>query len=327
MTLRAARWGAYGMTAYGLLRMARVARNTAPRVATPWTADVVAIVPARDEARGIADCVNALRANGLRDVVVVDDASSDDTADLARQAGATVVGAPPLRAGQRGKAAACLTGAGTTRSEWLWFVDADVTVAPDALSRLLAVADESGASLVSALGRVATPTPAMAWLLPEVGLTLARRVDLETFASGQCLLVHRAAYDAVGGHDVTAVAEDLALARAVTHRGYVVRTVLGPDLYETRMYATLGEAWRGLVKNAADVRRTPKVEYAWLAATLLGGRRAYAMNVVVSAGGRLVARQPLWPAAAAPIAELWLIANWWRSRRRPPVAWKGRPVW
>lgn len=326
MTLAAARWGAYGMTACGLLRMARVARSTAPRVATPWTADVVAIVPARDEARGIAECVNALRANGLRDVVVVDDASSDGTAAIARTAGATVVAAPPLRTGRRGKPAACRAGAAAATSEWLWFVDADVTVAPDALSRLLAAADESGASLVSALGRVATPNAAMAWLLPEVGLTLARRVDLATFASGQCLLVTRAAYDAVGGHDATAVAEDLAVAQAMTRRGYVVRTVLGPDLYATRMYATVGEAWRGLVKNAADVRRSPRVEYAWLAATLLGGRRAYAANVVVSAGGRLVARQPLWPAVAAPLAEVWLIANWLRARRRPPVEWKGRPV-
>jgi chlorobactene glucosyltransferase len=326
VTLAAARWGAYGMTAYGLLRMARVARSTAPRVAAPWAADVVAIVPARDEEDGIADCVNALRANGLRDVVVVDDASSDGTAARAREAGARVVGAPPVRTGQHGKPAACRAGAAATASEWLWFVDADVTVARDALSRLLAAADESGASLVSALGRVETPNAAMAWLLPEVGLTLARRVDMETFASGQCLLVRREAYDAVGGHDVAAVAEDLALARALTQRGYVVRTVLGPDLYTTRMYATLGEAWRGLVKNAADVRRDPRVEYAWLAATLLGGRRAYAANVVVSAGGRLVSGQPLWPAVAAPAAEVWLVANWWRSRRRGRVTWKGRPV-
>ena len=322
MTARPARWLAYGMTAYGLARMARFAAHRAPRVAAPEPADVVAVVPARDEAAGIAACVEALRANGVREVVVVDDDSSDATAALAARAGARIV------AGGPGKPAACLAGAAASASAWLWFVDADVVVAPDGLARLLADADETGAALVSALGRVATPNAAMAWLLPEVGLTLARRIDLDdgTFASGHCLLVRRSAYDDVGGHDPGAVAEDLALARALTARGLVVRTVLGPDLYETAMYPTLGEAWRGLVKNAAGVRRRPAVEAAWLAATLLGGRRAYIAAVVVSAGGRLVSDAPVWPAIGAPIAEVWLIANWWRSRRRGPVLWKGRAV-
>jgi cellulose synthase/poly-beta-1,6-N-acetylglucosamine synthase-like glycosyltransferase len=311
--------------------MARFAAHTAPRVAGPWpgeAADVVAVVPARDETRGIARCVNALRANGVREVVVVDDASSDGTARLAAAAGARVVTAPPLPSGDLGKPAACRSGAAATAGEWLWFVDADVVVAADALARLLATAEESGAALVSALGRIATPNAAMAWLLPEVGLTLARRVDLAdgTFASGQCLLVRRAAYDDAGGHDVTAVAEDLALARALTARGLVVRTVLGADLYETAMYANLADAWRGLLKNAADVRRSPLAEAAWLAATLLGGKRVYAVNVVVSAGGRLVSGAPVWPAVAAPFAEMFLIANWWRSRRRGQVEWRGRAV-
>lgn len=322
------RWLAYGLTAYGLVRMTRFAAFTAPRVASPWSADVVAVVPARDEAATVGACVRALLATGVREVVVVDDASADGTRAAAEAAGARVVTAPPLAPGQVGKPVACRAGGAATDGEWLWFVDADVVVAPDALSRLLAAADESRAALVSALGRVATPTPAAAWLLPEVGLTLARRLDLAdgTFASGQCLLVRRAAYDAAGGHDTGAVVEDVALARALTARGAVVRTVLGPDLYETTMYRTLGEAWRGLLKNTAEVRRRPAVEAAWLAATLLGGRRGYAAQVAVSAGGRLVSRAPLWPAAAAPAAEVWLVANWWRGRRGAAVAWKGRPL-
>lgn len=318
----ARRWFAYGLTGYGVVRMAAFAQHRAPRVAERWDADVVAIVPARDEAPRVAACVRAV-APQVREVVVVDDTSSDGTAAVARDAGARVVASAI-----DGKAGACLTGARATSSEWLWFVDADTVVAPDALSRLLAHADETGASLVSALGTVATPTLASAWLLPEVGLTLARRVDLAegTFASGQCLLVARDAYDAAGGHDVTAVAEDLALARALTARGLVVETVLAPDLYETAMYASLGEAWRGLLKNAAEVRRAPLAEAAWLAATLLGGRAGYAANVVVSAGGRAVSGAPVWPAVAAPLAEVWFAVNWWRSRRRGPVTWKGRAI-
>ena len=311
--MTARRWLAYGVTAYGLARMARFAAHTAPRVASPWTADVVAVVPARDEAAGIAACVEALRANGVREVVVVDDASSDGTAALAAAAGARVLTAP----GHVGKPAACRLGTAATASEWLWFVDADVVVAPDALSRLLADADDTGAALVSALGRVATPTLGTAWLMPEVGLTLARRLDLDagTFASGQCLLVRRDAYDDAGGHDPAAVVEDLALARAVTARGRLVRVVLAPDLYETAMYGSLREAWDGLLRNAAETRPRPALDALLLAARLLGGRRAYAAQVVVSAGGRLVSRVPVWPAAGAPLAEAWLLANRRRARR------------
>jgi cellulose synthase/poly-beta-1,6-N-acetylglucosamine synthase-like glycosyltransferase len=318
------------MTAYGVVRMARFARHTAPRVPGPYAAaGVAAVVPARDEAGVIGACVAALRATGAGEVVVVDDGSADATADVAAAAGARVVAAPPLALGQVGKPAACRAGAAAARDAvWLWFVDADVVVAPDALARLLAHADETGADLVSALGRVATPTLAARWLLPEVGLTLARRLDLSdgTFASGQCLLIKRSAYAATGGHDVRAVVEDVALARAVTARGGRVETVLAPDLYETTMYATLGDAWRGLLKNSAEVRTKPLTEAAWLAATLAGGLPGYAAAVVVSAGGRAVAKAPVWPAVAAPLAELWLIANWWRARRRAPVPWKGRRV-
>ena len=54
-------------------------------------ADTVVIVPARDEAGSIADVVSALRGLGVARVIVVDDASSDRTAAIARAAGADVV--------------------------------------------------------------------------------------------------------------------------------------------------------------------------------------------------------------------------------------------
>jgi GT2 family glycosyltransferase len=322
--------------------MARFARHTAPRVLRPVAReDVVAVVAARDEAASVGACVTALLANGVREVVVVDDGSTDGTADAARTAGARVVRAPPPEPGVAGKAAACAFGAAATSGEWLWFVDADVVVAPDALARLLAEADETGAALVSAFGRVATPTPATAWLLPEIGLGLARRLSLDAvadpssavaFASGQCLLVRRSAYDAAGGHDVTATVEDVALAARVKARGLPVRVVLGPDFYTTAMYGTLGEAWNGLRRSASTVRPSAVREVASLAAALLpvllwrtrAGKAAYAAQVVASAGGRWVSGAPVWPAAGAPFAQAWLAANALAAHRRAPVRWRGR---
>ena len=70
---------------------------------------VAAIIPAKDEADRIAATVDAVRSlNRVDLVVVVDDGSSDATADLARAAGALVVRHPR----NRGKAAAMTSGAG-----------------------------------------------------------------------------------------------------------------------------------------------------------------------------------------------------------------------
>jgi hypothetical protein len=75
----------------------------------PGAATVAAVIPAKDEAERIAATVAAVRGiPGVDLVVVVDDGSSDATAEIAREAGAEVV----RHARNRGKAAAMTTGAG-----------------------------------------------------------------------------------------------------------------------------------------------------------------------------------------------------------------------
>lgn len=83
-----------------------------------------AVVPARNEASTIADVISALRACAyVREVLVVDDGSSDESADVARAAGAKV-----LRRDARGgsKAHAMAMGVAATDAEAIFFVDADV---------------------------------------------------------------------------------------------------------------------------------------------------------------------------------------------------------
>lgn len=80
-----------------------------PPTTQPTTPTVAAVIPAKDEADRIAATVRAVRGiPGVDLVVVVDDGSSDDTAEIAREAGAEVV----RHARNRGKAAAMTTGAG-----------------------------------------------------------------------------------------------------------------------------------------------------------------------------------------------------------------------
>ena len=67
---------------------------------------------------------------------MVDDGSTDATAEVAARFGATVVAAPPLPDGWLGKPWACDVGAGAAAGDHLLFLDADTWLAPDALARL-----------------------------------------------------------------------------------------------------------------------------------------------------------------------------------------------
>jgi hypothetical protein len=323
---------------------------------------VSVVVPARDEAGRVGTCVAALLAQdaAVAEVVVVDDGSADATAAEAARAGARVEPAPPPRRGVAGKAAACANGARlASAGRWLAFVDADVVLAPEALSRLLAACLAGGAAAASPLARQATRTWWEELLLPDLGLAVAERLDLgavadpgrpAAFLSGQCLLVRRDAYDAVGGFGAvaTSLVEDVALAGRLKAAGHRLEVRLAPGLAAVRMYGRFGDLWAGLAKNLAEVWGAGTAPLAWQAARTAAGwapwlalaarprgpaARRIAMaggllQLTVRAGGRLVAGADPRLALAYPVADLVLLAVYADSVRRrrtgAPLTWKGR---
>ena len=323
---------------------------------------VSVVVPARDEAGRVGTCVAALLAQdaAVAEVVVVDDGSADATAAEAARAGARVEPAPPPRPGVAGKAAACAHGARlATAGRWLAFVDADVTLAPEALSRLLAACLAGGAAAASPLARQATGSWWEELLLPDLGLAVAERLDLDAvadpgrpaaFLSGQCLLVRRDAYVAVGGFEAVAASlvEDVALARRLKAAGHRLEVRLAPGLAGVRMYGRFGDLWEGLAKNLAEVWGAGPGSLAWPAARAAAGwapwlalaaarpRGAAArvaaagglLQLTVRAGGRLVAGADPRLAVAYPLADLVLLAVYADSVRRrrtgTTLTWKGR---
>lgn len=309
----------------GLVRMARTARGfLVPDPAAP-AIDVTVVVPARDEAEGIGACVASLRVQA-RDVVVVDDASTDDTAQVAGAAGARVIrlaGDPP--AGWTGKARACWTGARDVETEWLAFVDADVVLHERALPTLAAATEATSTSVAGGL-RCRSFWDRL--LLPELGLVLAQEGLPPHFASGQCFLVRTDAYLAAGGHSHPAVrsslVEDRDLARALG--GHDAR--LGPRILSADMYRGLGQVWEGLVKNQAELHRALGRHLLWILGPV-ATRRPWAA-IVTSAGGRFAAGQNPTFGLLAPLARAVLAANYLasvsRHRRGRPVVWKGRAV-
>ncbi|HVL28916.1 MAG TPA: glycosyltransferase [Acidimicrobiales bacterium] len=287
--------------------------------------DVRVVVPARDEAGAVGDCVAAALVQAT-EVVVVDDASSDGTGEEAKAAGATVTrldGDPPP--GWTGKARACLAGADGAATEWLAFVDADVVLHPRALATMAAATAHTSTSIVGGLECRSF------WerlLLPELGLALVQEGLPRDFASGHCFLVRRDHYEAAGGHGHPgvrgSVLDDRDLARALG--GHDPR--IAPGLLRARMYRSGAGLRAGLVKNQAGLHGRPALHLAALLGPV-ATRRPWAA-VVVSAGGRAAAGQnPLYgvlaPAARLALAGLYA-ESWWRARTGRPVAWKGRPV-
>jgi chlorobactene glucosyltransferase len=235
----------------------------------PLPPHVSAVIPARDEARNIARCLRSLLASTYPalDIVVVDDHSTDGTGDFARDAAAgdprvRVIVPPPLPEGWFGKSWACATGAGATTGELLLFIDADTTLSPDLVVRLVNARATRAADLISIGGRqelgsfwerVVQPL-VFTMLLVRYGST--ERVGsspraTDKIANGQCILIRRDTYASIGGHGAVRdkVAEDLMLAQAVFRAGRRVSLVIGLDQLSTRMYTSLRELVQGWGKN------------------------------------------------------------------------------
>ena len=85
------------------------------------------IIPARNEETNLPKLLRSLTAQSPqpREIIVVDDASTDRTAEVAQQFGARVIRSLPLPNGWRGKTWACHQGAQVATGEMLLFLDAD----------------------------------------------------------------------------------------------------------------------------------------------------------------------------------------------------------
>ncbi len=254
-----------------LLWRQRASRSLDDEAASaPADAPLVSIViPARDEARNIARCLSSVLATSYPriEVIVVDDHSADATHALAesvasRDARARVLTNPDLPDGWFGKQWACTTGAGAARGEILLFADADTEHAPDLVTRAVNAMRSREADLLSIAGRQELGSFWERVVQPLVFALLALRYGstervttsphiTDKIANGQCLLIRRDAYDAIGGHAAVrqVVAEDLALAQRTFAHGRRVALVLGVDQLSTRMYTSLREIVRGWRKN------------------------------------------------------------------------------
>ncbi len=227
---------------------------------------VSVIIPARNEEQNIERVVRSIAPQGrLREMIVVDDASTDTTAEIL----AGLRGEFPLLrtfrleslpAGWMGKTHAAAAGAERATGEWLLFTDADTEHLPGSLEAMLGRAREEKADLLS----LSPGQQTVSWweksIIPYVFVQLAGIFPFEEVsdpaspqaaANGQYLLVRRSVYNEAGGFAAVRgeILDDVALARLVKRRGGRLVFLPGAEWVRTRMYSSFRGMWQGWTKN------------------------------------------------------------------------------
>jgi 4,4'-diaponeurosporenoate glycosyltransferase len=193
------------------------------------------IVPARNESENLPRLLRSIRGQRIQpaQVIVVDDASTDRTADIAREFGATVISPPELPEGWRGKTWACQHGANAASGELLLFLDADTWFEENGLAEVLAMYD-GGAFSVGPWHAVVRAHEQMS---AYFNLVMNCAV-VPNGLFGQMLLVEKDSYQHVGGHEAVKgrILENLALAGEFRRQGLAVRSFGGRGMLSFRMY-------------------------------------------------------------------------------------------
>lgn len=238
-------------------------------------ADEVAIlIPARDEARNIENCVRSALANEGAEVIVLDDNSSDETRAIVARIAADeprlrLLPGAPLPEGWCGKNWACVQLARSTDRPVFLFIDADVRLAPNAAADIAAWMEKSGAQLASGIPRQLFGTFSEKLLIPLIHFVLLaylplggmrrRRHPAYATACGQLIAVTAAAYRAIGGHGSirTTLHDGLALPRRFREARYHTDLFDATPLATCRMYQSDAATWKGLGRNAHEAMGSP----------------------------------------------------------------------
>jgi 4,4'-diaponeurosporenoate glycosyltransferase len=191
------------------------------------------------------------------EILVVDDCSTDRTAEVARQLGAKVIASKPLPDGWRGKTWACHQGAQAATGELLLFVDADTWFEADGFAHILS-GYTGGAFSVGPYHAVRKPYEQLS-LFFNCNMA-AGTVPRGLF--GQMLLVDRESYRRVGGHQAVRgrILENFWLAGQFRVACIPVQSVMGRGVFAFRMYPNgLRELIGGWTKGfASGAGQTPR---------------------------------------------------------------------
>jgi hopene-associated glycosyltransferase HpnB len=286
------------------------------------TPDVDVIVPARDEAETIGPVIASLldqQYAGRFRVILVDDDSTDGTAEIARAVAAArdnsslrVISAARKPPAWSGKLWAVSQGVACAEAAVLLLADADIVHDPRHLATLVARLNSPRVDMVSEMVRLNCSSPAEKWLVPafvyffQMLYPFARVNDPHSTvaaAAGGTVLIRREALERIGGIESIkgALIDDVTLAKAVKRGG---RIYLGHSglAVSIRRYPRAADLWDMITRTAFTQLR---YSAPLLALTLVGLTLVWWVPPAAAlfGGGRLgTPWLGAWPGAAWPRA-------------------------
>ena len=317
------------------------------------------IIPARNEEANLPKLLRSLATQSLRpqEIIVVDDASTDRTAAVARENGARVIRSQPLPKDWRGKTWACQQGAQAATGQQLLFLDADTWFEPEGLARVLAEFQAAGGGTLSvapyhvvrAFHEQFSAVFNLVMLAGTGAFTLLGDRYPQRGLLGQFLLIERVAYQRVGGHEAVKgrILENFWLAKQLRTANVPLHCRSGRGEFSFRMYPA---GWRQLVEGwtkgfASGAGQTPLLLLLLIIAWL-GGLFFAPIGVVI--GGAPLQWLTLYGLCIAQLAWLlrragtfhWSIAIFYPAlilfffavftrsvfRSGKTVSWKGRDI-
>ncbi len=256
--------------------------------ATDAEATISILIPARNEEANIESALRAVTAcpSGSLEVIVLDDASSDRTAEIVAALAAEdprirLIASEPLPDGWNGKQFACWQLAKAAKNPLICFLDADVRLTVDAVPRLCAQAQYAKAELVSGFPHQVTESWLERLLIPMMHFVLLGYLPLERMRQstqpefgagcGQLFVADRTAYFDCGGHEAIRDSrhDGLLLPRNFRRHGLGSDVFDAADIATVRMYSGASEVVSGLLKNATEGMASPRL--IWIFSVLLIG--------------------------------------------------------
>ncbi len=331
---------------------------------------VSVVIPARNEAQHIrAAAESVLAGTGVTiELIILDDHSTDQTAEIIRalarrDSRIRLCQSTELPEAWCGKQHACWLGAQQAQYELIVFMDADVELAPDALSRMANIMHKHDLPLASGFPRQKTGTFFEKLLIPLMHFVLLGFLPLRRMRKssnpaysagcGQLFIARKSCYMSIGGHSAIRSSrhDGITLPRAFRAAGFTTDLFDATDLASCRMYQSSGQVFNGLAKNATEALAAPGLIVP-ATVLLLGGqvlppalliiallRHAGAAATILSATATLLSyyprlltairfRQSVSGALLHPLGVGLLVSIQWYALLRhmlgKPVTWRGR---
>ncbi len=226
------------------------------------------LIPARNEEKNISNCLQSVLEQDYSEmeILVLDDNSEDNTylkaAALSnKDKRIKVLNGKPLPAGFTGKNWACHQLSQSASGKYLLFIDADVTLEKGSILSAFEEVKRLNLGLLSVFPSQKIKSagewlivPLMNWLLLTflpLYFVYSDKSHSLAAANGQFMFFERSAYKSVGGHysSNSIVAEDVAFARLLKQKHFLVKTYLGGELISCRMYSNFKDSFEGFSKN------------------------------------------------------------------------------